>query len=36
MSQNQKIAIIGSGPSGLTAGIYTSRAQIDTTIFLGM
>jgi thioredoxin reductase len=39
MSKNQettKIAIIGSGPSGLTAGIYTSRAQIDTIIFLGM
>lgn len=32
----QKIAIIGSGPSGLTAGIYTSRANLDTTIFLGI
>jgi thioredoxin reductase (NADPH) len=31
-----KIAIIGSGPSGLTAGIYTSRANLDTTIFLGI
>ncbi|MBC7472258.1 MAG: thioredoxin-disulfide reductase [candidate division SR1 bacterium] len=33
---SQKIAIIGSGPSGLTAGIYTSRANLDTTIFLGI
>jgi thioredoxin reductase (NADPH) len=31
-----RVAIIGSGPSGLTAGIYTSRAQLDTTIYLGM
>jgi thioredoxin reductase (NADPH) len=33
---SQKIAIIGSGPSGLTAGIYTSRASLDTTIYLGI
>jgi thioredoxin reductase (NADPH) len=33
---SQKIAIIGSGPSGLTAAIYTSRASIDTTVFLGI
>ena len=33
---NSKIAIIGSGPSGLTSGIYTSRANIDTTIYLGL
>ncbi|MEI6728739.1 MAG: thioredoxin-disulfide reductase [bacterium] len=32
----QKVAIIGSGPSGLTAAIYTSRAQLDTTIYLGL
>jgi thioredoxin reductase (NADPH) len=32
----KKVAIIGSGPSGLTAGIYASRAQLDTTIYLGM
>lgn len=31
-----RVAIIGSGPSGLTAGIYTSRAQLDTTIYLGL
>lgn len=34
--KKKKVAIIGSGPSGLTAGIYTSRAQLDTTIYLGM
>ena len=33
---NAKIAIIGSGPSGLTSGIYTSRANIETTIYLGL
>jgi thioredoxin reductase (NADPH) len=31
-----KIAIIGSGPAGLTAAIYTARANIDTTVFLGI
>ena len=30
-----KIAIIGSGPSGLTAAIYTSRASIATQVFMG-
>lgn len=38
MSENQtkpRVAIIGSGPSGLTAGIYTSRAMLETTIFMG-
>lgn len=30
-----KIAIIGTGPAGLAAAIYTSRAEIDTTIFAG-
>lgn len=34
--EEKRVAIIGSGPSGLTAGIYTSRAQLDTTIYLGM
>ncbi|MEM1312488.1 MAG: thioredoxin-disulfide reductase [Patescibacteria group bacterium] len=37
MSQtNHKIGIIGSGPAGWTAAIYTSRANIDTTVFLGI
>lgn len=30
-----KIAIIGSGPAGLSAAIYTSRAEIDTTVYAG-
>lgn len=29
------VAIVGSGPAGLSAAIYTSRAEIDTTIFAG-
>jgi thioredoxin reductase (NADPH) len=33
---NQKIAIIGSGPAGLTASIYTARANIDTTVIMGL
>lgn len=32
---NHRIAIIGAGPAGLTAGLYTSRADIDTTIYTG-
>lgn len=31
-----KVAIIGSGPAGLTAAIYTTRAELDTTVFTGM
>jgi thioredoxin reductase (NADPH) len=31
-----KIAIIGSGPSGLTSAIYTSRAGINTTVYTGL
>ena len=30
-----KIAIIGSGPAGYTAAIYTSRANIKTDVFMG-
>ena len=30
-----RIAIIGSGPAGLAAAIYTSRAEIETTIYAG-
>ena len=33
---SHRVAIIGSGPSGLTAAIYTSRASLDTTVFLGL
>jgi thioredoxin reductase len=35
-THSPRIAIIGSGPSGLTAAIYTSRASLDTTVFMGM
>ena len=31
-----KLAIIGSGPAGFTAAIYSSRAKIETVIFTGM
>jgi thioredoxin reductase (NADPH) len=31
-----KLAIIGSGPAGLTAAVYTSRARIETTLFAGL
>ena len=30
-----KIAIIGAGPAGLTAGLYSARADIETTIYTG-
>lgn len=29
------IAIIGSGPAGLSAAIYASRAEIETTVYAG-
>ncbi len=36
MNNNIKdVIIIGSGPAGYTAGIYTSRAQLDTLMFAG-
>jgi thioredoxin reductase (NADPH) len=34
--QPKKIAIIGSGPSGLTAAIYTARASLETKVFTGI
>ena len=35
-AKNKKIAVIGSGPSGWTAAIYTSRAQLHTDVYLGV
>ena len=32
---NHRIAIVGSGPAGLAAAIYTSRAEIETTVYAG-
>lgn len=34
--KKHKIAIVGSGPAGLAAGIYTSRAEIETKIYAGL
>ncbi len=34
--QALSVAIIGSGPAGLTAAIYTSRARLQTTLFAGL
>ena len=33
--KKHNVAIIGSGPAGYTAAIYTSRAMLGTTIFAG-
>lgn len=35
MVEHHQIIIIGSGPAGFTAGIYTGRANLDVVIFEG-
>lgn len=35
MNEHRKVIIVGSGPAGLTAAIYTARADLEPLIFEG-